>query len=975
MKKVMIGILVLIPVIILLIVAAVSSFVSTVGHISVEGVNVEYMDEAEGRSGRIVLELNDIIGKPMDIVYSPVSGGTKGKVQVEVVPEKATNKTITWQLASVTYYDDDYKRSYEEYLADTTLPVVLPAAMLIDDKGNEVESNTTGKFMVSAYCQFTLRAMAENYFALVEVYVAGYDVKTATIVGSDSNSLEVGESMRLNVNYSPIDSIVDNVVWESSNSNVAIVDGNGVVTAVGKGSADITLKASVYSSDQTEFITSAPYTVEVTERGSSRFGGSIVVHNSSFTLEEAGLAGRTINKDNTVGCDVKDGLVTLTSDNALIATDKGDVTVSRCAEDDIVIRNAEFYSYQNGYVFAVSGLKLKLEAKWASDIKNGAPDNVVWSSSNEEIATVSDSGEVTPLGNGIVVITASRAGKNVSFELNVREKVASMKLTTSQASLDVGIAKETVFASHKYVDVSASNGKIANSVLIRIQGEPRDATAKELSAFYEAYRFEVLYDGIADADRIEYAAFDGAVANELVFRDTLEGKGKQQIKIRVSAKYPRYEGKDTSETIVIKAVYGVAAGSVAEMRQAALDQKEYALAEDNVIYVKNDFNPDLSAPISSKRTYAMCVTADVQYKEGVDYDTPEGLYNRHSFNLYGDMYGNNYKLSSKKTADWLFYIGRNDITVSNMHFSANDLGDDGVITDDETTGFKGLGVEIRMDDSLINGDSWHKWHLKGIRIEYCIFENAKTAVNLYSSELVMDGCIMRNFSRCGVYMPTRMNEYDGIHYPMYSYLTFNNMILSNMLGTAASLSYERYSRLANGKGRFFEDLAENDRYIQENYIDKGYNSKFTQTGFLDIYNWMPLSSAAIVKTGQDKWDDLIKQASGPLVGENKSFEPFRYYYDLEYYIHMGFVATGISTQDNTMMFDEKNYLEWSFEDDRFGVVHLCDVEMDGIVAAILSGLNIELYIFGYRNDANINPGTSLPYSNPQKYISHLRGES
>lgn len=972
MKKVMIGILVLIPVIILLIVAAVSSFVSTVGHISVEDIYVEYMDETEGRNGRIVLELNDIINKPMDIVYSPVSGVTKGKVKVEVLPERATNKTITWQLASVTYHDDDYKKAYDEYLADPTLPVVAPAVMLVDDNGNDVVSNSTGKFVVNAYCQFTLKAMAENYFALVEVYVTGYDVKTATIVSSESNSFNVGESKRLNVNYNPIDSIVDNVIWESSNTNVAIVDGNGVVTAVGKGSADITLKASVYSSNQTEFITSAPYTVEVSEKGSSRFGSSIVVHTSNFTLEEAGLAGRTIN--NTIGCTLANGIITLNSDNALIATDKGDVTVSRCADDDIVIRNSQFYSYQNGYVLAVSGLKLKLEAKWASDLKNDAPDNVVWSSSNEEIATVSDSGEVTPLGNGIVVITASRAGKNVSFELNVREKVSSMKLATSQASLDVGIAKETVFASHKYVDVSASNGKIANSILIHVQGEPKNASAKELAAFYEAYEFEVLYDGVADADKVEYAAFDGAVANELVFRDTLEGKGKQEIKVKVSAKYPRYEVKDTSETIVIKAVYGVSVGSVAEIRQAALDQKEYALAADNVIYVKNDFNPELSAPISSKTTYAISVIADIQYKEGVDYDNPEGVDASRSFNLYGDMYGNNHKLTSKKTYNWLFYIGRNDITVSNMYFSANDLGDDGVITDDETTGFKGLDVEIRMDESLINGDSWHKWHLKGIRIEYSIFENAKTAVNLYSSELVMDGCIMRNFSRCGIYMPTRMNEYDGMHYPLYSHLTFNNMILSNMLGTAASLAYERYSVFADNTGRFFKDPVENAKYIQENYIDKGFNSSFTQTGFLDIYNWMALSSASIVDTGDPKWNDLIRQASGPLISENVSFEPFRYYYDLEYYIHMGFVATGISNY-NKMIFDEKNYLEWSFEDDRFGVVHLCDVEMDGIVSAILSGLNIELYIFGYRNDSNINPGTSLPYSNPQKYISHLRGES
>ena len=100
-----------------------------------------------------------------------------------------------------------------------------------------------------------------------------------------------------------------------------------------------------------------------------------------------------------------------------------------------------------------------------------------------------------------------------------------------------------------------------------------------LRAFYSAYDFEVASEG-------GYAHFDTDIVNKLIFDSAnLEGKGKREILVKVSAKYPKYEGNRqfTEATVTIKAVFGVQVNNMKELRMACQLQKDYALREDNVV--------------------------------------------------------------------------------------------------------------------------------------------------------------------------------------------------------------------------------------------------------------------------------------------------------------------------------------------------------------------------------------------------------
>lgn len=607
MKKVMIGILILIPIIVLVVVALVSVIVSVNAHIAVEDLQLRYKD-----SDKTIYTLQIPFDEVANInIYN--------YVDAKVYPEKATNKTVEWQIVGdVSYTDENYEASRNAYLAnlsslkaelenelangsfstparqnaynvvkskyykdssliisemaDILLEKVYPAAAFVDENGKEIESNTTGKMLVSSYCKFTVRAQAETVSRIITVSVMGYDVERVTLGVSEEEdaTLGVGESMRLLATYTPIDSIVNTTIWSSSDESVISVDQNGVVTALKEGRATISLLASVYSSEKKDELDFVEGTIDLTveQKGaSSIFGEKVVTSRTSLTFAELGVVKEEIASVEG-GLLTEDG-ITVNADIAQITTKDGRrLTLTKCAQSDIAIRNTRFYSSESGYVLAVGENVLDLDLVWADMLQDGHPQNAVWTSSDSSVATVGENGEVRGVSRGIVTITATVGAKSVSVTINVQNKLSQIQLRTSNASLAIGIARETVFASEKYVNVGVNNDKVANSTLITVQGQPEGATAAQLAAFYSAYVFEIV-------EGKEFASLDTVVRNKVVFTNAMEGLGKRQIVVKVSAKYPKYEGmtRFTTETVTLNVVYGVAVNNIDELIQATKDQE------------------------------------------------------------------------------------------------------------------------------------------------------------------------------------------------------------------------------------------------------------------------------------------------------------------------------------------------------------------------------------------------------------------
>lgn len=994
MKKVMIGILILIPIIVLVVVALVSVIVSVNAHIAVEDIYLR-IKGSDAPATDISLSLAQVRQKAMYLTDF---------IDIAVYPARANNYTLEYKISGDTIYTDvDYEDNRKSYIvkrsslvkqledevasnnfssqqhydafiiargkfldssqivdemADLLLAKVKPAASFVNDKDEEVELNSTGRMLIVSYCKFTVKIVAENVSKTLNVSVVGDDVERVLLSSKEDNSITVGHSVRLFASYTPIDSIVEQTIWQSSDENVASVDQNGVVTAVGEGKATISVKASVNSSratGNTQYV-DGMYELTVEKAGaSSKFGNSLVTSKSTLILSEIGITkeeikhvdGATINDDET--------LVITENKAVLTAHDGQQLTIESCFEGDIIIKNAAFFEKENGYVLSVGENVLKLQAVWVDQLKTDMPQNVVWSSSDTDVATVDKDGNVRGVSNGFVTITAEKDAQTISIELEVRQKLASIQLSTSDASLAIGVAQETVFASEKYIDVKQNNEKTPNSTFIVVQGEPQDDAL--LQKFYSAYVFEIVSGE-------KYASFDNEIANKLIFNSALEGAGKQEIVVRVSAKYPKYEDmtRFTTEKVTIKAVFGVECSNIDEARQATKDQKEYARSPQNVLARQKTFEKTVegvkyavyNAP-ESRNLYAICLANNIAYEIGDD-GTPVTVDGTNNLQLYGDLYGNNRIISAVKqqVSTHLIRINWSGVTLSNTVLRANSIGDDGLITDaKDTEGFTSTICEV------IAGSDWDTNRLDGICIEYCIFENAKQAITFFNTNATLNGCIIRNMTQVGMYIPQRMTEREDATYPFYSHLNMHNIVCSNMLGSLMSVAYEKFTMKSSKLGRFVDDFNENERIFLEEFYRDGINCIVNQTGFLEAYNWQDIKNAGLLKTGNADVDGMIGSMVYDLIRENSAFDNYKYEYGGETYMHVAFICSGISFKDGIM--NAPTYLQYNSQNANYSCINTADIKPEGgstasLAATVLSRMSLRIY--GYTNDASITPAST-----------------
>lgn len=965
MKKVMIGILILIPIIILLVVAMVSTIVSAQAHVAVENIELKYKN-SESTIYELSLTLEEVANKTINL---------KDYLDVVVYPQKANNYTIEWTISGdVTYTDEEYYDLYKKYLEDPdSYERVYPAAAFVDEGGREVTSNTSGDLMIGSYCTFTVRVVAENVSKILSVKVVGYDVKRVELRAQSGNgTLEVGESVRLLASYTPIDSIVSKTEWTSSDPAVATVDKNGVVTAKSQGVATITHGASVYSTGEN---VEGAFEVTVNSNGAStRYGLTIVTSKSTLTLSEIGVSADAVAKD---GCTISEGKITLTKSVASISVGGKTLVIEKCDPDDIEIQNRSFYeNKEDGYVLAVGEQTLSLNVIWADMTNEIAIEGAQWSSNDESVATVDSRGNVKGVSSGIATITVTLNGKSARIVINVQTKLASVQLRTSDASLAVGLARETVFASQRFENptaVRSDSTLIPNRVSIIVQGEKEGATEEELALFYSAYRFEIIEGG-------EYAFFDENNHNQLVFKDgALEGKGKQRIVVRVSAKYPKYEGlsKFTTQEVTINAIYGVAVSSVDEIEVAAQMQKAYVkerAKDGSVLFeIKNENNGNTYKSLTdqySDSTYAICFEDNIGYTIAEQGEHLVGPQDRLTF--YGDVYGNNHMLSTESNqldrTQKLMRISWSNVTMSNLVMRLNSP-----IDDKEISSAKDTQVFTGIVGIIGSGDDWMKYRLENVRVEYCILENAREVINVDNSDVTFDGCVVRNIAYAAIVTQVKFysrEDEEGIYYPVYSHIAMNNFVFSNTLGSIMIIKHENFTmdgenyRFVDGNKKDDESgelAAANEKWYLDNLYSKGAHFTLDQTGFLDAYNWQPISSAelfSVGKVGNVNVDDLIKNVSDSVARSNSFFKD-RCVIDKDdvCWIHIAFACIGITSGFNV----EKTYPQINLQDKRFSYANTGDIKIESksmlgrVGESFLQQANAG--IWGYDNTQNIQPTT------------------
>ena len=266
-------------------------------------------------------------------------------------------------------------------------------------------------------------------------------------------TIERQSTLRLTATVLPENCRNNTLTWSSDNEEVATVDENGLVTAVSVGEANITATA-VDGSGVT-----ATCKVTVTPK----LVTSVTLNKNELTIEKSFTAQLTA----TVAPDDADNLgLTWTSDNEEVATvdenglvtavSAGEANITAVAVDGSGVTATCKVTVTPKLVTSVTldeselTIKKSFTAQLAATV---APDDaddlgLIWTSDNEEVATVDENGLVTAVGEGTATITATaNDGSGVAASCVVT-------VTFIDGIADVETSKVTVLAANGRITVS-----------------------------------------------------------------------------------------------------------------------------------------------------------------------------------------------------------------------------------------------------------------------------------------------------------------------------------------------------------------------------------------------------------------------------------------------------------------------------------------------------------------------------------------
>jgi len=258
-----------------------------------------------------------------------------------------------------------------------------------------------------------ITAKAGNASASVAVTVAQSAVRI-TITPPLATLMAIGETVQLTAavldqNGQPVEGAV--VTWSSSDEAVATVSPQGLVTAVMNGDAQITARAGTASTSIDVTVMQAAGSIVIEPADATLMAIGETVQLTATVLDQNGhpVEGAVViwsSSNEAVATVSPQGLVTAVMNGAVQITARAgtastsiDVTVMQAA-GSIVIEPEEATLMAIGETVQLTAAVLD---------RNGQPVEgavITWSSSDENIATVTPQGLVTAVMNGVAQITA-----------------------------------------------------------------------------------------------------------------------------------------------------------------------------------------------------------------------------------------------------------------------------------------------------------------------------------------------------------------------------------------------------------------------------------------------------------------------------------------------------------------------------------------------------------------------------------------
>lgn len=880
MKKVLIGVLILIPIIIVASVLLTTNIISKNSYLPVDRV-----------------ELNE-----NNIEFSLDNGNTIDTLKATVYPRLAKNHNLTWSIEEqhsdipFVYAKDDPCQDCAD-LSDKELKEHIDT--------NHIDIATidnNGVVTVYGYGSFIVKVTTEegNKFATCSVKVVGDKVTKIELMpyGSSSKlsendviSLDTGERLLVNPIFTPGGARDKTVTWKSADERIVEVDKNGILSAKGAGETTISV-----SSNDTGIGTSVKVKVN-----NGVFKGESYCYTADTTVNvknymnvsdftSVKVAGGTLSSDGTLNFDENATVATVTVNGKTFSA----IKVDALSDDDIVFKNYDIllqklYNKNGDEVEYIvkRGLPIYLEVVYRNPEKSGVPE--VDFSSNDiapgspivNIEQFDQSGKESNVGNvamiepnkeGDVKILAKDRTTNKTcstVELKVVTPVFAINLALNATDAKRGIAAETVFGN-----------KIFNA----------DCTETSPYSFYMDFN----YPKDVDFENFEFSTSDESIAkfsdekgsyNKLVLNDKMpdDKKGlKNKVIITIKAKYPMYDNMPVVATYVLNVIDGYTVSNETQLKKALHEKKESV-----AIYVKDSTAGGKLEIRADNNTDASRITMQEgtsMYGNGfiVCYNEQDMIDRKNDY--FNELL--KIETSNVHIENTILRMGYNDPEAKN-----------GLLQWEKSRRCVRILYEIEnYDDETKNNET-----INNISFKYCIFENAKTVMEIAGADVNIEGCIFRNSSANSLFIPMSGNTSTYGRLPA-------NVTLKNTVFTHSALMpifvQTDFERDKNRKDESGNIIGYPEGSTWEDMKKTGYKDHFINVeGFLDIYNWINIedfssTSGLVPATGIESVDAIVGTTGAQIIA-NELLQPeysgVRHTFNGQEYVHLGIAVLGMTS--------------------------------------------------------------------------------
>ena len=415
------------------------------------GVAVISIRSVNNKVAVLTVNVNKVVQKEIAVEEIAVNRkdvylyvGETTNVVATVKPKDATNRVVVWT-------------SNDESIANVSKNGVIEGKKVGNTK---VIAKAGGKKV-----EISVHVIKKEQETPKVIELTKFEFKNTT------EELTVGDSLQLGIIYEPTNVILEKVTWTSSDEKIASVDSLGNVTPKKSGVVTITAKANKKTASVK--ITIFDKVIDV---------DSIEINKSNLNIE----VGDSVNLKATIKpVDATISEIVWKSNNSKVAKvdsngkvvgiGKGSAVISATAGNKSAIAIVEVKEKVievTGVSFAASSGSLKIGSSTQLTAvispENATNKTVTWSSSNTNIATVSN-GKVSAKALGTAKITAtSNNGKSDTYTVTVTEiPVTKITLNKTSATLTVGntlTLKGTISpsdATNKTITWSSSKTSVA----------------------------------------------------------------------------------------------------------------------------------------------------------------------------------------------------------------------------------------------------------------------------------------------------------------------------------------------------------------------------------------------------------------------------------------------------------------------------------------------------------------------------------